>query len=400
MLSESGKAAYLKFLEGGAPVRSALHLKKAIHRLAASLLALGCLFCALAGCGSLEKLGGVSELDPETPMMSAEKSGVWAAYFGRGTTGQDDLTARNYVISAAAQLKKSGRLERYMLFSCDGNVSTQIAQMKRAAEDGYDAFLIDPCDIEALEYAKQLAEEGKIAFAAEFSEEYSLDGVLGIECSTFRSDLAAANYICSAADPDKRACAVIITAQNAFGAAKRDAFVQTLAEYPDITVAADLSYRAGEAPAGTFDRALEEVLLLEPELSGGGCELIVLCDRIDGALLEHILASSPVTPLLAVSDRIDFLEGISAAAQNGVYPKFAIVNSPADLPAIALNILVRAASGESFRPSAVADGRIVIDINFSMTDEFFRSGQAMLGIADDQYIATGIMQDVVSGIFE
>ena len=381
-------------------MKSALHPKKAVRRLAAALLALCCLFGALSGCVRLEEFGGVSERDPETPMMSAEKGGIWAAYFGRSTTGQDDLTARNYVISAAAQLKKSGRLERYMLFCCDGNVSTQIAQMKRAAEDGYDAFLIDPCDIEALEYAKQLAKEGKIAFAAEFSEEYSLDGVLGIECSTFRSDLAAAGYICSAADPDKRACAVMITAQNAFGAAKREAFVQTLAEYPDITVAADLSYRDGDDTSEVFDRALAEAMLLEPELSGGGCELIVLCDRIDGALMEHILASSPVTPLLAVSDRIDFLEGISVAAQNGVYPKFAVVNSPADLPAIALNILVRAASGESFRPSAVEDGRIVIDINFSMTDEFFRSGQAMLGIADDQYIATGIMQDVVSGIFE
>ncbi len=380
---------------------TASFFRKKARRLVALLLAICFPACAFSGCEQLEKLNGASERDPSVIMMNSEKQGVWAAYFGRNTTGRDELTARGYVISAAAQLKKNGKLERYMLFSCDDDVSTQIAQMKRAAEGGYDAFLIDPCDPAALEYAKQLLDEGKIAFAAEISGEYSLDGVLGIDCSTLGSDLAAASYVCSAAetDGDKRVYALVLTAESAFGEAKRGAFAQTLEEHPGITVAADIRYDANAGAKAAFDGALGELLRLEPEPSEAECELVVLCDRIDGELLEHILKASPVVPLLAVSDRIDFLERIAVAEQEGVFPRFAIVNSPADLPAIALNILVRAASGERFRPDAVSDGRITVEILFSMTDEVFQSDSMILGIADDEYVATGIMQDVVSGIF-
>ncbi len=367
------------------------------YRLTALLLAF-LLAGALCGCAQLGLYGGESERDPETRMLTGEKNGLWVAYFGQGMSGED-LTARRYVVSTAQQLEKNGGIERYMLFCCNGDEATQLRQMERAAKAGYDAFLIDPCGRDALKYAKELADGGNIVFAAEISDEYSISGVLSISCSTESSDRAATDYVCSAAEAKKRVYVITVTSDGLFGAKKHGAFAGTLEDYPDFIAVADLQYRAGGNPAPAFEKAFVELARLEPEMSAGECELIILCDRIDGELLDFILERSPITPLLAVSDRIDFLDRMSAAAQNGVRPRFAIVNSPADLPAIAMNILARAASGDEFRPNAVQNGQITIDITFTMTDAAFQSDVITLGIADNEYVATGIMQDVVSGLF-
>ena len=61
---------------------------------------------------------------------------------------------------------------------------------------------------------------------------------------------------------------------------------------------------------------------------------------------------------------------------------------------------MRAAAGAELRPSALENGEIKIEIVYTMTDGLLSPGSTVFGIADDTYIATGILQDVVSALFK
>ncbi|MBE6884960.1 MAG: hypothetical protein E7487_10175 [Ruminococcaceae bacterium] len=331
-------------------------------------------------------------------MMTTEKHGLRAAYFGRNLTDDAAVTANAYVNEAANTLKLDGKIEQYMLFSCFDNEETQIIQMEEAAAKGFDVFLIDPCSSRVLACAAQLMAEQRILFAAEISDLYAHPSVLGISCSTTRSDQAAANYVCNkAANSGSPAAAIILTSPNSFGRAKRDIFLQTLEQYPEITVIADQQYTSVEEAASLLRNIYPAFAALEENTIP-----IILCDRLDSRLLLFILDLFPNLPMFALSDRIDFLTSLlQFAGDEGKVPfTFAAVNSAADLPSLALKIAVQAASGDSFAPDSVVNGQLLIDTYYLLTDEEFSASSSVLSTADETYIATGILHNPLSEIFD
>ncbi|MBQ9937908.1 MAG: hypothetical protein IJO96_00080 [Oscillospiraceae bacterium] len=360
-----------------------------------------CLAPLFGGCQLLDELKALnteSALDPEIPMMQAEKNGLRAAYFGRNLSESECILSNDYVIQSATALKQSGDIERYMLFSCGDDPDVQISQLEAAAENGFDVFLIDPCSPDVLKHAAQMLEEGRIAAAVEISDRYSHRGILDVSCSTERSDLAATEYICNAAAEDGRTVNVImLTSDSKFGNDKRNIFLHTLESYPQFNVICDKKYSTYEDACDIILSAFQKISLSDDSILP-----VVLCDRIDSRLFMFTLRQTHVAPMFALSDRMDFLNTmLSFADSDGKVPiKFAAVNSPVDMPSTAMKIAVKLAQGEELDPSVMNGSTLVIDTYFLLTDEEFDSSSTTLRISDENYIATNILRNYLSEIFK
>ncbi len=374
-------------------------MNSVLRRAVAAALAIFAVL-TLCGCEGLKALNSESGRDPEIAMLQSEKQGLWVAYFGRELSGEDSRTAYAYVRAAAAELQSDGSIERYFFFNCENDAAEQRAQMERAAGSGCDVFLIDPCGLSALEYAGELVGSGRIKVAFELSDEFSCEGVYGMSCSTAGSDMAAADHICAAADPKKQRCAIMLTSEGTFGESKRFAFASVLADYPQIELVADERYSSAEEAEQRLLEAFEALGEREEPFSGETGELLIFCDRLTVELIGLIAENAPAPPLLTATDRLDAVGLAAGLLGAGELKSFAAVNSPEDLPAIALKTAVRAAAGDELRPSALENGEIKIEIVYTVTDGSLSPGSTVFGIADDTYIATGILQDVVSALFK
>ena len=358
-----------------------------------------CIVPLLGGCqlvNELKTLNSESVPDPEILMMQNEKNGLWAAYFGRNLKDDESITSNNYVKQAANALKQQGDIEKYMLFSCNDDPDTQISQLEAAAANGFDVFLIDPCNTEVLECAAKLLEDNRIAAAIEISDKYSHPDIFGVTCSTARSDLAATEYICAAAAERSNVGVIVLTSKSSFGESKRSIFLQVLEKYPDLNVVCDKQY-------SSFDEAsqiISDTFQKNPALQKESVP-VVLCDRLDSRLFMFILNQTTIAPIFGLSDRLDFLNSLLVFSnEDGKVPfTFAAVNSPIDMPATAMKIAVKLAQGATPKPNAIADGSFVIDTYFLLTDQEFDSSSTTLKISDANYIATNILRDYLSEIF-
>lgn len=376
---------------------------------AAALLCCAVIMVFLSGgCTFRSEFAESSAADYPLLLAAADRgeSGFRMAFFGAESESFAAAQCEQSFLSAARSYRSSGVVERYMSFCAGGDPETQLAQIHRALDSGYNIIIVDPAAESGYEEVIRRANKSGAVYL-NHSALYPQEGAYNFRFNQTANDLAIIEKLCSRFSGG--GTFLLLETGGSSARQSMDIYRGILNGYPQIetvTISAEdvgdlrelLKPYFSESGVWQFDAVLcselSEAIVREFEaVARTDFQSDMLLANTDQTAYLNGTADVPLPSVMAVGNSTALLAELSARPGQ----QYLFTYSQYDLGGMMTEIAVKIAQGRRL-VEPFSDGDIEIDrvllISAENIDQY-----GMLLNSGQEYLLLSVLFDIVPELF-